>query len=110
AGRFGLLEPPEPWLPASAMAEAGLVLVPALAVDIRGVRLGRGRGFYDRSLVHRNPQARPITMVRDQELVEKLPSEPDDVPMTHAVRPRRGLIALPFMGPADAAAADTGRE
>ncbi len=49
-GRWGLLEPAEPWLPESALAEARLVLVPALAVDRRGVRLGRGRGFYDRSL------------------------------------------------------------
>ena len=37
-GRWGLLEPALPWLPASALAEAGLVLVPALAVDRGGVR------------------------------------------------------------------------
>lgn len=43
-GRWGLLEPAQPWLPASALADAALVLVPALAVDRRGVRLGRGRG------------------------------------------------------------------
>lgn len=43
-GRWGLLEPPQPWLPAAALAEAALVLVPALAVDRAGVRLGRGRG------------------------------------------------------------------
>ena len=97
-GQFGLLEPPEPWLPAAALAEAGLVLVPALAVDGRGVRLGRGRGFYDRSPVHRNPQARLIAVVRDVELVDELPSEPNDVPMTHAITPRRGLIAFSFTG------------
>ena len=94
AARFGLLEPPEPWLPASALAEASLVLVPALAVDHRGVRLGRGSGFYDRSLVCRDPQARLIAVVRDEELVDELPSEPHDVPMTHALTPRRGVIAL----------------
>ena len=49
-GRWGLLEPQDPLLPASALAEAVVVLVPALAVDRRGVRLGRGGGFYDRSL------------------------------------------------------------
>src|ERR1700733_6216658 len=49
-GRWGLLEPPLPWLPTSAVGQASLVLVPALAVDRSGVRLGRGRGFYDRSL------------------------------------------------------------
>lgn len=92
---FGLLEPPEPWLPASALAEAGLVLVPALAVDQRGARLGRGRGFYDRSLVHKDPHARLIAVVRDEELVDELPSEPHDVAMTHVLTPQRGLISLP---------------
>jgi 5-formyltetrahydrofolate cyclo-ligase len=93
-GRWGLLEPPEPWLPSSALAEAGLVLVPALAVDRTGVRLGRGRGFYDRSLSNRDPRAWLIAMVRDEELVDELPADPHDVPMTHAITPRRGVIAL----------------
>ena len=101
-GRWGLLEPPEPWLPESALAEASLVVVPALAVDRRGVRLGRGRGFYDRSLDGRNPQARLVAMVRDVELVDELPSEPHDVRVTHVLTPGRGMIALP--------PTDTGRE
>ena len=94
AGWFGLLEPAEPWQPASALADADLVLVPTLAVDRHGVRLGRGGGFYDRSLPRRNPQARLIAVVRDEELVDELPSEPHDVRMTHALTPGRGLIAL----------------
>ena len=93
-GRWGLLEPPEPWLPSSALADAGLVLVPALAVDRAGVRLGRGRGFYDRSLPNRDPRAWLLAMVRDEELVDKLPADPHDVPMTHALTPRRGVIHL----------------
>jgi 5-formyltetrahydrofolate cyclo-ligase len=97
-GRWGLLEPPQPWLPESAVAEASLVVVPALAVDRRGVRLGRGRGFYDRSLGGSNPQARLIAIVRDMELVDQLPAEPHDVPMTHAITPRGGMIALSASG------------
>jgi 5,10-methenyltetrahydrofolate synthetase len=93
-GRWGLLEPPEPWLPASALAQAGVVLVPALAVDRRGVRLGRGRGFYDRSLGLRHPHARLIAVVRDTEVLDELPAEPHDVLMTHALTPRQGLIDL----------------
>ncbi len=95
-GRWGLLEPPEPWLPESALAEAELVFVPALAVDRRGVRLGRGAGFYDRSLSDRDPQARLIATVRDVEFVDELPSEPHDVRMTHALTPERGVITLPI--------------
>ena len=92
--RFGLLEPAPPWLPPAALAEASLMLVPALAVDRSGVRLGRGRGFYDRSLAHRDAPSRLVAVVRDDEVLDELPCEPHDVRMTHALTPRRGLIAL----------------
>ena len=93
-GHWGLLEPPQPWLPESALAEAEMVVVPALAVDRRGARLGRGRGFYDRSLDGRNPKARLIAMVRDVEFVDELPADPHDVPMTHVITPGRGVMPL----------------
>ena len=92
--RFGLLEPAGPWLPATTVVEAGVVLVPALAVDRTGARLGRGRGFYDRTLVLRDPQARLIAVVRDEELLDKVPHEPHDVPVTHALTPGLGLVEL----------------
>lgn len=92
--RFGLREPAEPWLPTDAIAAATVVLVPALAVDRTGVRLGRGAGFYDRSLVLAAPAAKLVAVVRDDELVERLPAEPHDVRMTHALTPSGGLVAL----------------
>lgn len=92
--RFGLREPAEPWLPIDAIAAATVVLVPALAVDRTGVRLGRGAGFYDRSLPLAAPTAKLVAVVRDDELVERLPTEPHDVRMTHALTPSGGLIAL----------------
>ena len=97
-GPWGLLEPPGPALPASAMSGAALVIVPALAVDRRGVRLGRGRGFYDLALAGRDPQTRLVAVVRDAEFLDELPAEPHDVPMTHVITPRRGLITLPSHG------------
>lgn len=92
--RWGLLEPPEPWLPASALAEANLVLVPSLAVDRSGVRLGRGSGFYDRSLHAADAHARLVAVVRDDEVLDELPAEPHDVRMTHALTPHGGLLPL----------------
>ena len=92
--RFGLREPAPPWLGVEAIAAASVVLVPALAVDLAGVRLGRGAGFYDRSLGLAQRSARLIAVVRDDELVERLPGEAHDVPMTHALTPGRGLVTL----------------
>lgn len=94
AARLGLREPQEPWLPAESLADAAVVLVPALAVDRSGVRLGRGAGYYDRSLPFADPAARLVAVVRDDELLDRLPAEPHDVLMTDALTPRAGVSAL----------------
>ncbi|KAA9154579.1 5-formyltetrahydrofolate cyclo-ligase [Amycolatopsis acidicola] len=91
----GILEPSGPRLGPDALARAGLVLVPALAVDLTGVRLGRGAGHYDRSLPHASPDAALVAVVRDDELVERLPAEEHDVRMTAALTPQQGLVPLP---------------
>ncbi len=97
AGPFGTREPAGPWLPPSAVATARVVLVPALAVDRRGVRLGRGGGFYDRTLGLCRPGTRLVAVVRDGELVDELPGDPHDVPVTHALTPGGGLTRLSGM-------------
>ena len=94
AGPFGLLEPAGPALPPTALGDAAVVFVPALAVDRHGVRLGRGGGFYDRSLIFRAADCKLVAVVRDSEIVEVLPCEAHDVRMTHALCPERGLISL----------------
>lgn len=92
--RLGLREPRPPHLPADDVADASVVLVPALAVDRRGTRLGRGAGFYDRTLRRADAAAPLVAVVRDEELVEELPHEPHDVRMTHAVTPGLGVVDL----------------
>ena len=87
AAKFGLREPAPPWLEPTAIAQADVVLVPALAVDRAGARLGRGGGFYDRSLPLCTPGTRLVAVVRGSEIIDSLPSEPHDVRMTHALTP-----------------------
>lgn len=94
-GSFGLREPAGARLGPAAIGSADAVLVPALAVDHAGVRLGRGGGHYDRSLPLASTSAALIAVVRDDELVAELPAEPHDVRMTAALTPGRGLVPLP---------------
>jgi 5-formyltetrahydrofolate cyclo-ligase len=91
-GPLGLREPTGTRLGVDAIGTAALVLVPGLAVDRRGIRLGRGAGYYDRSL----PFARaPLVMLLgDDELVERLPADPHDHPVTAALLPKAGLVTL----------------
>ncbi|GAB3566115.1 5-formyltetrahydrofolate cyclo-ligase [Amycolatopsis endophytica] len=96
-GRFRRIpEPTGPRLGPAALAGAGLVLLPAMAVDHRGVRLGRGAGHYDRSLAHAAPGTGLVAVVRDAELVEHLPAEDHDVLVTGALTPGRGHVRLPL--------------
>ena len=93
-GRFGLLEPAGPRLGPGALAAADVVVVPALAVDRRGARLGRGRGYYDRALAHARPGAVLVAVVFDDELVDALPAEPHDRRVSAVVTPSGGRQAL----------------
>jgi 5-formyltetrahydrofolate cyclo-ligase len=94
-GRFGLLEPVGHRLGATAVGTADVVVVPALAVSRDGVRLGRGRGYYDRALRHVRPGAVLVAVVFDDELLDELPAEPHDVRVTAVVTPSGGWQALP---------------
>jgi len=70
-----------------AVATADAVLVPALAVARDGVRLGRGGGSYDRALARAAPGAPRAALLFDGELVEALPADPWDIPVTDVVTP-----------------------
>ena len=80
-GAFDIREPdPEHW------AEVGietidLALIPGLAFDRTGSRLGRGKGFYDRLLASEGFRALKIGIVTERFLLAEIPREPHDIGM-----------------------------
>jgi 5-formyltetrahydrofolate cyclo-ligase len=93
-GPRGLREPSEPPRGAAAVALADVVLVPALAVDRAGNRLGRGGGSFDRALARVGPLIPLIALVYDDELLDRVPAERHDVPVRAAVTPAGGVTAV----------------
>ncbi|MEH1100397.1 5-formyltetrahydrofolate cyclo-ligase [Micromonospora sp. CPCC 205561] len=93
AGR-GMREPAGPRLGRAAVAGAELVVLPALAVDHRGMRLGRGGGSYDRALARVPATALTVVPLHDGELVRALPAEPHDRAVRAVVTPADGLRTL----------------
>ena len=93
-GPRGLRQPGEAPRGVDAVARADAVLVPALAVDAAGRRLGRGGGSYDRALARVGPLVPLIALVYDDELVEHVPVAPHDIPVRAAVTPRAGITLL----------------
>lgn len=89
----GLLEPLAPRLGPDAVRTADVVLLPGLAVDTRGIRLGRGGGSYDRVLARlARADAHPLlaTLLYPHELLPAVPAEPHDHPV-HAVITPTGI-------------------
>lgn len=80
-GAYGILEPDPSW-PLVAYGEVDMVVVPGLAFDHAGTRLGYGGGYYDRLLPDlraANPAVRLIGLAYGFQVVNALPRDPHDV-------------------------------
>lgn len=105
-GGEDLLTCPAPWpaqprniAPENALAQADIILVPALAIDEDGVRLGQGGGWYDRALLTATEGTPIVGVVFDEELLPggTLPMEPHDHLLDAVITPTRFLL-LPVHG------------
>ena len=87
-GNFGVLEPPlgAVCIPLNRL---DFVLVPGVAFDLNGYRLGRGKGFYDRLLAEVTGVKCGVAM--DEQIVRSLPVESHDIPMNFILTPTRWL-------------------
>jgi 5-formyltetrahydrofolate cyclo-ligase len=90
----GLLEPTAPG--GRLITSADLVIVPALAADRRGNRLGRGLGFYDRELPRVGPLIPTIALLYDGELLDELPAGPLDHPVRMVAQPTAGVTPVGY--------------
>ena len=93
-GPRGLLQPTEPGRGVHAVTSADLVIVPALAVDRRGLRLGRGGGSYDRALARVGAAVPTVALIYDHELLDEVPCGRRDQPVRMVARPGHGITRL----------------
>jgi len=98
-GAFGIREPDPHHANRIQVRELDLILVPLVAVDPHGTRLGNGAGFYDRRLRHlrgdrRWRRPRLIGIAYEFQRVEHLPAQPWDVPLDAVITERRCYPSL----------------
>jgi 5-formyltetrahydrofolate cyclo-ligase len=89
-GLLATLEPTGPSLGLEAIGDAQLLLVPGLAVDRSGHRLGQGGGSYDRALARAT--APVVVVVFDDEVLDAVPVEPHDQLVDGVLTPQAGLV------------------
>ena len=94
-GPRGLTEPSEPGRGVTAITSADLVVVPALAVDHSGQRLGRGGGSFDRALARVGASVPVVALLYDTEFLASVPAGPHDQPVRLVARPATGVTRLP---------------
>jgi 5-formyltetrahydrofolate cyclo-ligase len=89
----GTLGIPEPRFdcPEAEPSDVDWALVPGLAFDTKGYRVGRGAGHYDRLLPTLRPGAPRWALILDCQWVEDLPVEPHDVPLDGVVSPAKAI-------------------
>jgi len=94
-GLFGLPEPAGEVLGPIAVNDVDLMIIPAAAVDSEGTRLGWGRGYFDKTIgsMERCPPVYAVTY--DSEVLDSLPRELHDQPVTGVVTPTRTLHLSP---------------
>ncbi|HVH43159.1 MAG TPA: 5-formyltetrahydrofolate cyclo-ligase [Labilithrix sp.] len=89
---YGFAEPP-PDAPVATSGDLDVVIVPAIAVDPTGHRIGYGAGYYDRTLPKYAPPAVAIAVAYDYQLIAEVPSTPGDVQVAWVVTDQRVLDA-----------------
>lgn len=85
-GQFGVLEPGA-GCPAVPLNQLDLVLVPGVAFDLGGRRLGRGKGFFDRLLAE--VRGHKCGVAFDTQIVAEVPEEPHDIRVDSILTPTR---------------------
>lgn len=85
AGTFGILEPNPATTQLVRPAEVDCVIVPGLAFDREGFRLGRGKGYYDRFMAGLDPRAARIALAFALQCVDRVPREPHDQRVTRVL-------------------------
>ena len=97
-GTFGILEPKPASRRLVRASESNIILVPGLAFDLCGYRLGYGMGYYDRllrGLASAKPSLPFAGLAYEMQLVDKLPNTEYDMPLDILVAERRVLRFKP---------------
>jgi 5-formyltetrahydrofolate cyclo-ligase len=92
-GAFGIREPHDS-CPVRDPADIDLFIIPGVAFDLQGLRIGFGKGYYDRVLHRLEGSGRFVGICYDFQLVDAIVGEPHDVIMDMVITERRAVTPV----------------
>jgi len=84
-GHFGIMEPKEEALRPVEPSILDLVIVPGVAFDKNGYRIGYGGGYYDRFLPRLPEKTTTISLAFEMQLIDKIPTSQYDLPVQYII-------------------------
>ena len=86
-GPYGILEPKKEKIKETSIDEIDLIIVPGIGFDLKGNRIGHGKGFYDRLL--KNTNVPIIALAFEFQIIEKIPVDEHDKPVDIIITEKR---------------------
>jgi len=95
-GKKGILEPKQEYYRLFPPENINLVILPGIAFDLKGNRIGRGLGYYDNFLRKVKPSIRIIALAFEIQLVKKVPANKYDIPVHKIITERRIINSIEY--------------
>jgi 5-formyltetrahydrofolate cyclo-ligase len=93
-GKKGILEPKKEYYRLFSPENIDLIIVPGVAFDLSGNRIGRGFGYYDNFLIKVRSSTKIIALAFEIQIVEKIITKKNDIPVHGIITEKRIIISL----------------
>jgi len=95
-GKKGILEPKKEYYRLFPPEDIDLIIVPGVAFDLSGNRIGRGFGYYDNFLRKVCSSAKIIALAFEMQIVEKIPNDKNDIPVHKIITEKRIINSIEY--------------
>jgi len=93
-GKKGILEPKKEYYRLFPSENIDLIIVPGVAFDLSGNRIGRGFGYYDNFLRKVPSSAKIVALAFEMQIVKKIPNDNNDIPVHKIITEKRIIISI----------------
>lgn len=93
-GKKGILEPKKKYYRLFPPEDIDLIIIPGVAFDLNGNRIGRGFGYYDNFLIKVHSSAKIVALAFEMQIVKKIPNDKNDIPVHKIITEKRIVSSI----------------